>query len=217
MLAIDKKVRELSGVRPDEIPPEVLSSVEPLVLKGLVAGWPCVRKGHAGKAELLSYLRRYCRDADIPVDVFEAVLARHPTRPLDFNHRLQAVAAFKSLAACESLAAANKRVRNILRQAAEKGISVPDAHSDKLLEETAEKSLSAAVNDMAGDITTLVQRADYTEALTRLAALREPVDTFFDDVLVMADDERLRDNRLALLARMNRLFLGIADVSQLQH
>ena len=108
-------------------------------------------------------------------------------------------------------------MRNILRQADERGISVPDAPNDKLLEEAAEKSLSAAVNEMASDITTLVERADYNEALNRLATLREPVDTFFDDVMVMADDEKLRDNRLALLARMNRLFLGIADVSQLQH
>ncbi len=166
---------------------------------------------------MMERLRRYYLDADIPVDVFEAVLARHPTRPLDFHRRLQAVAAFKSLEACESLAAANKRVRNILRQADEKNIKVPGTPNDKLLEEAAEKSLSAAVNDMASDITTLVERADYNEALNRLATLREPVDTFFDDVLVMTDDEKLRDNRLALLARMNRMFLGIADVSQLQH
>jgi glycyl-tRNA synthetase beta chain len=166
---------------------------------------------------MMERLRRYCLDADIPVDVFEAVLARRPTRPLDFHRRLQAVAAFKSLEACESLAAANKRVRNILLQADERGIRVPDAPSDKLLEEAAEKTLSAAVNAMASDITALVERADYNDALTRLATLRESVDAFFDDVMVMADDEKLRDNRLALLARMHRLFLGIADVSQLQH
>jgi len=166
---------------------------------------------------MMERLRRYYLDEGIPVDVFEAVLARRPTRPLDFHRRLQAVAAFKSLEACASLAAANKRVRNILRQASEKDIKVPDTTNDKLLQEAAEKSLSAAVNDMASDITTLVERADYNEALNRLASLREPVDTFFDDVMVMTDDKKLRDNRLALLARMNRMFLGIADVSQLQH
>jgi glycyl-tRNA synthetase beta chain len=144
---------------------------------------------------------------------FEAVLARRPASPLDFHQRLAAVVEFSRLDAAESLAAANKRIANILRQA---GTEAPDAAPDPArLVEPAERALFERVAALAEEVRPLVAARRYRDALERLAALRAPVDRFFDDVLVMDDDPQLRRNRLALLARLRGLFMDVADVSRL--
>ncbi|HER34440.1 MAG TPA: glycine--tRNA ligase subunit beta, partial [Halothiobacillaceae bacterium] len=134
-------------------------------------------------------------------------------RPLDFEQRMRAVNAFIELPEAEALAAANKRIGNILKK---HDGPVPESVDEARLVEPAEQRLWEAVDAIGPRIEAMIAEGDYTEALTRLAALREPVDAFFDSVMVMADDTALRDNRLALLARINALFLAIADVSQLQ-
>lgn len=156
---------------------------------------------------------RYSLDRGIRSDVFQAVSMTGTRRPLDFEHRMRAVNAFIELPEAEALATANKRISNILRQ--QKG-PVPESVDEARLVEPAEQRLWTAVEEIRPRFEALLAEGDYTAALTTLAALREPVDAFFDSVMVMADDTALRDNRLALLARINALFLAIADISQLQ-
>ena len=165
---------------------------------------------------MLDRLRAYFADRSIPADVFNAVLAREPARPLDFAHRVTAVEAFRSLPEAASLAAANKRIRNILRQAEQAEITVPDAIDGSLFREDAERHLSAALEGVEPRAREMLDAGEYTGALASLAALRDAVDRFFDTVKVMDDDELLRGNRLALLARIGTLFLETADISQLQ-
>lgn len=169
------------------------------------------------RAEVLDYimerLRGYYAEQGVSHDVFEAVLATRPTRLPDFDRRVRACRAFRALPEAAALASANKRIRNILRQAE----SVDGARVDgALLEAGEEKALAEAVADKHRAIEPLLAGRDYERALTELAALRSPVDAFFDNVMVMAEDEAVRRNRLALLASMNRMFLAIADVSRLE-
>ena len=164
-------------------------------------------------AFMMERLRAYYIDAGYDGDVFESVLARRPVRPVDFDQRMRAVAAFRNLPESASLAAANKRIRNILRKS---GAEVPGVHDHRLLQEPAEHDLSKAINELIDEVDPLFEQRDYTEALCRLAALREPVDRFFDTVMVMADDLQLRNNRLALLNSLSELFLRVADISKLQ-
>ena len=146
------------------------------------------------------------------VETFDAVIARAPSSLVDFDARLRAVQAFLALDEAQSLAAANKRIGNILKKAAfDEAIPVDRA----LLSEGAERSLYEAMNEAADTVRPLVAERRYTEALAALARLRSPVDKFFDDVMVMVDDERIRQNRLALLAELRALFLEIADISRL--
>ena len=120
--------------------------------------------------------------------------------------------AFLGLDEAESLAAANKRIGNILKKAAlEKTGNV----NRKLLTENNEISLFEALTTASDNVRPMVEKRQYTEALAALASLRGPVDKFFDDVMVMADDERVRNNRLALLSELRALFLEIADISRL--
>jgi glycyl-tRNA synthetase beta chain len=148
----------------------------------------------------------------MPAEVFESVRVRRPESLLDFDARLKAVAAFVELEPAATLAAANKRIANILRQADfERSASIDLA----LLQEPAEKALHAALQAADQDVRPLLQRRDYTEALERLAGLRDAVDLFFDSVMVMTDDDALRRNRLALLADLRGLFLEVADISRL--
>lgn len=147
-----------------------------------------------------------------PHDVFEAVASRHPASLVDFHLRMVAVLEFLRLDAATALAAANKRIANIIRQAdsaAERQVQ------PELLREVAEQALHARVEALAAEVTPLVEQREYRAALERLASLREVVDRFFDEVLVMDPDPALRENRLALLARLRQLFIGIADVSKL--
>jgi glycyl-tRNA synthetase beta chain len=165
---------------------------------------------------MMERLRVYYTDIKISVDVFEAVLAVRPTRPYDFDQRVRAVNAFRELAEAESLAAANKRASNILRQANEKGETFSDKVDASLLQEIEEKALAERIHTVSEAVKPELERFDYSAALQQMAALREPVDAFFDEVMVMAEDDAVRSNRLALLNSLRELFLQIADVSQLQ-
>jgi glycyl-tRNA synthetase beta chain len=162
---------------------------------------------------MIDRLRAYYQDAGIQPDVFDAVAARRPTRPYDFHRRLHAVSQFRLLPEAEALAAANKRIRNILRKA--EG-DIPQEVDPSLLRDAAEQNLARAVEEAATDVTPLIAAADYAQALSRLARLRGAVDDFFDQVMVMVDEEALRNNRLALLKRLSEQFLMVADISRLQ-
>lgn len=165
---------------------------------------------------MMERLRVYYTDAGISVDVFEAVSVVRPTRPYDFDQRVRAVNAFRQLEGAESLAAANKRAANILRQAIEGGLTIAVTVDASLLQEAAEKALAERIASVSEAVKPALEKLDYTSALQQMAALREPVDTFFDDVMVMADDEQVKLNRLALLNSLHHLFMQVADVSQLQ-
>jgi glycyl-tRNA synthetase beta chain len=159
-------------------------------------------------------LRRYFldRDADLATETFDAVMARQPSSLVDFELRLAAVQAFLRLDEAQSLASANKRIANILRQA---GATETTDIIEKLLEEDAERALYDALVSAEVTVRPLLAERDYTRALQGLAALRQPVDRFFDDVMVMADDDAVRANRLALLGGLRALFLDVADISRL--
>ncbi|HEX5788503.1 MAG TPA: glycine--tRNA ligase subunit beta [Woeseiaceae bacterium] len=173
-------------------------------------------------AELYAFvtdrLRRYFLDGDpaLATETFDAVLAREPVSLVDFAARLGAVQSFVGMEEAASLAAANKRIANILRKADDDGIrygggTVRPAPAG----EPAEAELGDALARAALAVQPLLERRDYTAALKQLAALRTPIDRFFDDVLVMADDERVRASRLELLASVRNLFLRVADISRL--
>ncbi|MFQ5935076.1 MAG: glycine--tRNA ligase subunit beta [Acidiferrobacterales bacterium] len=177
--------------------------------------------GELRKAELVSQvydfmmdrLRAYYQEAGISTDVYEAVLACRPRRPSDFDRRVRAVMAFRALPEAESLTTANKRIRNILRQG---GNADWGRVSPTLLQEEAETRLAAQVDSLDKSLAPLFATGEYTEAMKQLAALRPQVDEFFDKVLVMVDEEAVRDNRLALLSSLSTLFLCVADLSKLQ-
>jgi glycyl-tRNA synthetase beta chain len=162
---------------------------------------------------MMGRLKAYYQEQSIAPDTFEAVLVQRPTRPLDFDARLKAVTAFRQLSEAESLAAANKRISNILKKSEE---SIPTKVDDKLLQESAEKALHKDIEAMAKKVAPLFTKRDYESALKQLAGLREVVDNFFDQVMVMAEDPKIRANRLALLGQLRGLFLEVADLSQLQ-
>ncbi len=159
-------------------------------------------------------LRRYFLDRDVQLatETFDAVMARQPASLVDFELRLQAVQAFLELDEAQSLAAANKRIANILRQA---DVTETSDIDEKLLEQGAERTLYDALVTAEATVRPLLDERDYTRSLRELAALRQPVDSFFDDVMVMADDDAVRSNRLALLAGLRTLFLDVADISRL--
>lgn len=165
---------------------------------------------------ILERLRAYYLEAGFDTRNFDSVMARQPTRPLDFDQRMHAVRRFRELPEADSLAAANKRIRNILRKARETGISAPSAWDPLRLEAAAERDLAAALQELEARVRPLFATRDYTRALQQLASLQGPVDTFFDEVMVMVDDTVLRDNRLALLHALSELFLQVADISLLQ-
>lgn len=161
----------------------------------------------------MARFRSWYQDKGIQVDVILAVLARRPTRPADFDSRVKAVSHFRSLEASTALAAANKRVSNILTKV--EG-TLPETINQSLLVEPAEKALADKLIQLQPELAPLFANADYQQALTLLADLRESVDTFFEDVMVMADDEALKNNRLALLNSLREQFLHVADISVLQ-
>jgi glycyl-tRNA synthetase beta chain len=162
---------------------------------------------------MLERLRAWYEDDAIPVEVFKAVNARNVSEPLDFDRRVKAVNAFTGLSQASALASANKRVSNILsKQAAEfEGREV----SEHLLTEPAEKALAKALGARRPVFDAHMDAGEYTEALASLADLQEPVDHFFDQVMVMADDDAVRANRLSLLGSLRELFLQVADISLL--
>lgn len=162
---------------------------------------------------MLGRFPTWYQDAGFSIDIIQAVLARNPTKPADFDQRVKAVSHFRALEEAEALAAANKRVGNILaKYDGELGEEIDLA----LLQEDAEKALAEAVEIMAKALEPAFATGNYQEALSKLAGLRAPVDAFFDNVMVMADDEALKKNRLTLLNKLRNLFLQIADISLLQ-
>ncbi len=162
---------------------------------------------------MLGRFRAAYQDEGIGADVVLAVLARRPTRPLDFDRRVKAVSHFRTLDAALALAAANKRVSNILAKVEGE---LPTTVKPELLQDAAEQALATQVAALQSELAPLFAAGDYQAALTRLAALQGPVDTFFNEVMVMADDEALKANRLALLNNLRNLFLQVADISLLQ-
>ncbi|MGL4475636.1 MAG: glycine--tRNA ligase subunit beta [Shewanella sp.] len=162
---------------------------------------------------LMARFRAWYQDKGIGVDVILAVLARRPTRPADFDARIQAVAHFRSLDAAMALAAANKRVSNILAKVEGE---LPTAIDSQLLTAKEEIELAAHLNKLQPQLDPLFARGDYQQALILLAGLRSDVDNFFEAVMVMADDLALRHNRLALLGQLRQQFWHVADISLLQ-
>ena len=145
-------------------------------------------------------------------DMFDAVRVKRPTSLVDFRARLEAVAEFIELEPAVALAAANKRTANILRHA---GFEAAGALDASLLSEDAEVVLFHAMQAARKDVEPLIHRRAYAESLKRLSELRTPVDAFFDDVMVMTEDDAVRHNRLSLLADLRGLFLDVADISRL--
>ena len=161
---------------------------------------------------MLGRFRAWYQDEGIAVDVIQAVLARRPTRPADFDARVRAVSHFRTLDSAEALAAANKRVSNILAKA---DAAIGEINLSACVE-PAEKALAEAVLALRIEVQPLIAKGDYTAVLDKLANLRAPVDSFFDNVMVNAEDPALRQNRLAILNTLQDLFLQVADISVLQ-
>lgn len=161
---------------------------------------------------MLGRFRAWYQDEGITVDVIQAVLARRPTRPADFDARVRAVSHFRTLDSAEALAAANKRVSNILAKA---DAAIGEINLTACVEPP-EKALAEAVLALRTEVQPLIAQGDYTAVLDKLANLRAPVDNFFDNVMVNAEDPALRQNRLAILNTLQGLFLQVADISVLQ-
>jgi glycyl-tRNA synthetase beta chain len=163
-------------------------------------------------AYMLERFRAFFEDANIPAEVFQSVTAKQLSQPLDINQRVLAVNEFSKLPQAQALAAANKRVSNIL---AKQNASTNAVVHANLLQEDAEKHLASAISAKAELVTPLFAKREYTKALAALADLQQPVDAFFDSVMVMCEDQSLQQNRLALLQQLRGLFLEVADISYL--
>jgi len=162
---------------------------------------------------MIDRLKVYYTSQKITVDVYDAVQVLKPTRPIDFDRRIHAVNEFRKMDEAESLAAANKRIGNILRKV--EG-DMPNLVRVDLLIEAAEKQLYEQLQNISAVVTPQLDAGEYAEALKQLAGLRDPIDAFFDQVMVMADDEALKHNRIALLNQLHGLFIKAADLSRLQ-
>ena len=167
--------------------------------------------------QVLTYMTERFRamyvDQGIAAEVFMSVAAKQLSNPLDIHQRVQAVHSFSQLDEAAALAAANKRVSNILAKL--DGNHRVGEVDKALLQEPAEQALATTLNQLDGDVRPRLAERSYTEGMKGLAALRAPVDQFFDDVMVMADDPALRNNRIALLTQLRNLFLEVADISLL--
>ena len=193
----------------------------PLALSDLVAeAFAAYPNGKLGDAQtavrtfIIERLRGYLRDAGYSANEIESVLCMGPTRLDLVPRQLAAVRAFARLPEAESLAAANKRVANILKQAAGKGEAFENASAD-LLREPAERSLFDALQGASRAATPHFEQGDFAGYLQTFAVLKSPVDAFFDTVMVMVDDDALRRNRLALLEDLRREMNRVADISKL--
>lgn len=159
---------------------------------------------------MLERFKAWYEEANIAPEVFQAVQAKKLSTPLDINNRVYAVNEFYALPEAKALAAANKRVSNIL---AKNEGDIASSVNPALFTNDAEKTLAEQVSQMKSAVEPFIAERNYTQALTTLASLRPTVDTFFKDVMVMADDMEERKNRLALLQQLRELFLGVADIS----
>ncbi|MEQ5120478.1 glycine--tRNA ligase subunit beta [Morganella morganii] len=162
---------------------------------------------------MLGRFRAWYQEQGFAIDTIQAVLARRPTRPADFDARMKAVTHFRTLDEAAALAAANKRVSNILSKSDD---ALNDTVLASLMNAPEEIRLAAYVTDLKSQLAPLYAEGKYQEALTELASLREAVDAFFDSVMVMDKDDNIRRNRLTLLNELRNLFLGVADISLLQ-
>lgn len=162
---------------------------------------------------MLGRFRAWYQEEGHAVDTIQAVLARRPTKPADFDARMKAVSHFRTLEAAAALAAANKRVSNILAKSDE---TLNDTVHASVLKEAEEIRLATNLVVLRDKLQPFFAEGRYQEALEELANLREPVDEFFDKVMVNAEDKDLRINRLTLLAKLRELFLQVADISLLQ-
>jgi glycyl-tRNA synthetase beta chain len=162
---------------------------------------------------MLERLKPYLRDKLFEADEIDAIVSLNPTRFDQVLPRLKALQAFRALPQAEALAAANKRIRNILKQAGGTAATTVDP---ALLREPAEQQLAQEIEALRAQVQPLFSAGNYAAALKALASLRPAVDEFFDRVMVMAEDTALRHNRLALLTNLSNLFLGAADISKLQ-
>jgi glycyl-tRNA synthetase beta chain len=162
---------------------------------------------------MLGRFRAWYQEEGHAVDTIQAVLARRPTKPADFDARVKAVTYFRTLDEAATLAAANKRVSNILAKSNE---ALYDQVHASVLKEPSEVKLATHLVVLRDKLEPLFVAGQYQQALVELAALREPVDAFFDGVMVMAEDEAVRINRLTLLSKLRELFLQVADISVLQ-
>ncbi|MTI14173.1 glycine--tRNA ligase subunit beta [Sansalvadorimonas verongulae] len=163
---------------------------------------------------MLDRFRSWYQGEGIAAEVFLSVKALKPSRPYDFDQRVKAIADFMSLPEAAALASANKRVSNILAKAGD--VIIPDNIATELLQEDAEKSLHSVIKTCVSDVEPLLVAGNYSVAMNILAQLKEPVDTFFDKVMVNVEDEQVKMNRYALLKKLRHLFLDIADISLLQ-
>ena len=162
---------------------------------------------------IMGRFRAFYQEQGISVDVIQAVLAKKPSAPLDFEKRIKAVTFFGELPEAATLAAANKRVGNIL---AKFDGELYSAFDESLATEQAERDLADIYKAINLKIAPLMTDKNYQEALSELAQLKAPIDTFFDNVMVMSDDEAIKINRLTLLNEVRNSFLAIADISVLQ-
>jgi glycyl-tRNA synthetase beta chain len=163
-------------------------------------------------------LKSYYHERGVRADLFDAVIAVQDHTPQDLDRRINAVAAFRELPEADSLAAANKRIANILKKSAPKTAVEIDT---SLFLEPAEQTLNDELAVVANEVASFLDNRDpvdrdYSATLNCLAGLREPVDAFFDGVMVMADDEKVRNNRISLLKRLHDQFMQVADISRLQ-
>ncbi|MEW8240828.1 MAG: glycine--tRNA ligase subunit beta [Candidatus Thiodiazotropha sp.] len=163
---------------------------------------------------MLDRLRGIYSELGVSVDLFHAVAEVRPQNLTDFDQRIRALSDFSNLPEAESLSAANKRIRNILKKSDE---PLGQTVDPSLFENEAERALATKIDELKPQTQPLFERGEYTQGLQILAALKEPVDRFFDQVMVMAEDRNLRNNRLTLLAQLESLFLSVADISRLQH
>ncbi len=195
----------------------------PLDLKSLLQraadGYPPGIAADKVVDEVLAYclerLDRYYVDQGLSADTIEAVLGVAPTTPSDIDRRVRAVETFRGLPEAASLAAANKRLRNILKKLPEADRAVV-ALEPSLLTDPAEQRLADRIGTLSAEVEPLIADGDYEATLRALSALRDDVDAFFDDVMVMVDDDALRRNRIALLRALEGPFLRVADISKLQ-
>ena len=180
-------------------------------------GYPAGTLQEGTGEQVLAYMierfRAWYEEEDIPVEVFKSVSALGLTHPLDIQRRVHAVAAFTALPQAAALAAANKRVSNILAKL-DAGHRFGEVNTS-LLQEPQEQALAGALDTVSSEVTGQLSGGDYGAALTAMAVLQQPVDAFFDGVMVNAEDQALRENRLNLLKALRDLFLQVADISQL--
>lgn len=168
------------------------------------------------KSEAIAFLegryRAKYEDQGVAVDTIQAVQALSPTSALDFDQRINAVETFRQLSEASALSASNKRVANILA----KEDNISQCIDPSLFVEAQEKALYQALSVLTEEVQPLLVHHAYTEVLLKLASLQQPIDDFFDHVMVNVDDAMLKQNRLAILHQLRRLFLTVADISVLQ-